>query len=125
VEGGAAADQERDRAADAANEPDHPVVLARLRDRGDRHEVDDLADAVGGEEPRQQDVRVGRYICRRRASLVFAAMRNRPPFRSSRIDAKTDGESKWGRHSQSIDPSVPIRAAVWRSPMTPWCSIGR
>ena len=32
--------------------------------------------------------------------------------------AKHDGESKWGRHSQSMEPSVPTRAAVCRSPIT-------
>jgi hypothetical protein len=31
----------------------------------------------------------------------------------------TLGESKDGKQSQSIDPDVPIRAAVRMSPMTP------
>ena len=31
---------------------------------------------------------------------------------------KHDGESKWGRQSQSTEPSSPTRAAVCRSPIT-------
>jgi hypothetical protein len=61
----------------------------------------------------------GRYICRRLASGDVAATRKCPPFLSSRIEAKRLGESKKGRHSQSIVPSMPTSAAVWRSPMTP------
>src|SRR5918997_1701757 len=41
------------------------------------------------------------------------------------MEQKTLGESKAGRHSQSMVPSVPTRAAVCRSPMIPWSSIGR
>jgi hypothetical protein len=33
--------------------------------------------------------------------------------------AKMLGESKWGKHNQSIDPFVPTKAAVCMSPMTP------
>jgi hypothetical protein len=32
--------------------------------------------------------------------------------------AKQAGESKRGKQSQSIDPSMPTRAAVWQSPMS-------
>ena len=46
-------------------------------------------------------------------------MRNRPPLPSSRMAAKMLGESKFGRHSQSTDPSIPTSAAVRRLPMTP------
>src|SRR5215210_3307387 len=48
-----------------------------------------------------------------------------PPFWSSRMEQKTLGESKAGRHSQSMVPSVPTRAAVCKSPMIPCSSIGR
>src|SRR5919112_1052851 len=41
------------------------------------------------------------------------------------MEQKTLGESKAGRHSQSMVPSVPTRAAVCKSPMIPWSSIGR
>src|SRR5215204_4960831 len=41
------------------------------------------------------------------------------------MEQKTLGESKSGKHSQSMVPSVPTRAAVYRSPMIPWSSIGR
>src|SRR5262245_63810546 len=47
-----------DGAPDAAHEADDAVVLAGLRPVRDRHEVDDLADAVGREEPCQEDVGV-------------------------------------------------------------------
>src|SRR3712207_8849200 len=40
-----------------------------------------------------------------------------PPFSSSRIAAKTVGESNVGRHNQSMVPSVPMSAAVCRSPI--------
>src|SRR5215211_641341 len=48
-----------------------------------------------------------------------------PPLSSSRMEQKTLGESKAGRHSQSIVPSVPTSAAVYRFPMIPWSSMGR
>ena len=60
----------------------------------------------------------GMYICLCCASYRLA-MRNEPPFWSSRIAAKTLGESKCGRQHQSMDPSMPTRATVCRSPMTP------
>src|SRR5829696_6904212 len=41
------------------------------------------------------------------------------------MEQKTLGESKAGRHSQSIVPSVPTSAAVYRFPMIPWSSMGR
>src|SRR3954454_18913172 len=43
----------------------------------------------------------------------------RPPLPSSRMAAKTLGESKFGRQSQSTEPSMPTSAAVRRLPMTP------
>jgi hypothetical protein len=46
-------------------------------------------------------------------------MRNRPPFWSSRMAANTLGESKWGRHSQSMEPSIPTSAAVRKLPISP------
>lgn len=46
-------------------------------------------------------------------------MAKRPPFSSSRMAAKTLGESRWGRHIQSMEPSDPTSAAVWRFPIMP------
>ncbi|WDT79196.1 MAG: hypothetical protein MPW14_18900 [Candidatus Manganitrophus sp.] len=43
----------------------------------------------------------------------------RPPIRSSRIAAKREGESKWGKQYQSIEPSIPTSAAVCMSPISP------
>jgi hypothetical protein len=39
--------------------------------------------------------------------------------------AKTLGESNAGQQYQSIVPSVPISATVWRSPTMPCSAIGR
>ena len=61
----------------------------------------------------------GTYIWRVAASPV-APILKRPPLRSSRIAANSDGESKRGRQSQSIEPFRPTSAAVCRSPMTPY-----
>src|SRR3954453_18812127 len=52
-------------------------------------------------------------------------MRQWPPRRRSRIAAKTLGGSKRSGQYQSIVPSVPTRATVCRSPMTPCSAIGR
>jgi hypothetical protein len=65
----------------------------------------------------------GRYICFCRASWI-GAIRKLPPLRSSRIAAKTLGESKAGRQHQSIEPSVPTSATVCMSPMMPYDSMG-
>jgi MFS family permease len=45
------------------------------------------------------------------------AIRQQPCFSSPSRAAKHAPESNRGRHSQSIEPSLPTRAAVWRSPM--------
>jgi len=42
-----------------------------------------------------------------------------PPFWSSRMAAKTLGESKKGRQHQSMEPSLPTSATECRSPITP------
>ena len=46
------------------------------------------------------------------------AIRQKPFSRIADRAAKQAGESKRGRHSQSIEPSRPTIAAVWVSPMT-------
>jgi hypothetical protein len=46
-------------------------------------------------------------------------MEKDPPFLSSRMAAKTLGESKAGKQYQSMDPFIPTRAAVRMLPMTP------
>ena len=37
---------------------------------------------------------------------------------------KIDGESKLGRHRKSIDPSMPTRPTLYRSPITPYSPMG-
>ena len=44
---------------------------------------------------------------------------NRPPLSSSRMAPKTLGESKRGKHNQSMDPLIPTRAAECISPIIP------
>ena len=58
VEPGRDLDLERQLAADAAHHPDQPVLGGRQR-TGRRHEVDDLADPVLGQEPGDQHRGVG------------------------------------------------------------------
>jgi hypothetical protein len=67
----------------------------------------------------------GRYSCFEVQPSPSGEMRNRPPRSASRIAAKTLGESKRGQQYQSIVPSVPTRATVWRSPIRPCSAIGR
>ena len=57
-------------------------------------------------------------------SVLVGAMANRPPFRSSKMAAKTLGASNAGKQNQSIVPSTATSAIVRRSPMTPWFSMG-
>src|SRR5262249_6772884 len=56
---------------------------------------------------------------------VSAASSNDPPRSASRIEANTLGASKHGQQYQSMVPSVPTRATVRRSPISPWSAIGR
>ena len=42
----------------------------------------------------------------------------KPVLLGAQEPAKHEGESKCGRHSQSMEPSMPTRAAEWRSPIT-------
>jgi len=62
---------------------------------------------------------LGRYCC-----LVDVALTVRiekwPPLSLSRMRAKTDGESKCGRHSWATVPEMDTRAQVRRLPMMPW-----
>ena len=60
----------------------------------------------------------GRYDCSV-AYVALGRMRNLPPISWSRIAAKTLGESKRGKQSQSTEPSVPTSAAEDMSPMSP------
>jgi hypothetical protein len=48
-----------------------------------------------------------------------------PPISASTIAPKRLGPSKRAGQNQSIVPSLPTSAALCRSPMTPWFSIGR
>ena len=63
----------------------------------------------------------GRYqrrVARMTEGPPAGAIFQNPWSSSPSSRAKHDGESKWGRHSQSMEPSMPTRAAEWRSPMT-------
>ncbi len=63
----------------------------------------------------------GRY--QRRVEMTDAgaptgAMRQKPWLSCPSKRAKHAAESKWGRQSQSMEPSSPTSAAVCRSPIT-------
>src|SRR5829696_8857433 len=59
VESGGAVDHETHPATDAPQHPDQPMTVAGSAAVLDRHEVDHLADPVGGHEPGDQDGGVG------------------------------------------------------------------
>jgi len=61
--------------------------------------------------PRDEAARVRRHALEHEPGLVQPG--------PSRTAAKTLGDSKCGKHSQSMDPLVPTRAAVCMSPMRP------
>lgn len=65
----------------------------------------------------------GKYNCFVVYVVFSGATRKCPPFSRSSSDPNTLGESKRGQQNQSIVPSVVTRAAVWRSPISPWFSI--
>src|SRR5918994_6900381 len=84
-----------------------------------------ISATPSGERKRVRSTFVsGRYSCWLRPYLSGLSLKC-PPFSSSRIEQNTLGESKAGKQSQSTVPSVPTSAAVCRSPITPWFSIGR
>ena len=92
---------------------------------GDRHEVDDLGDAVLGHEARDQHRGV-RKVQLLDDAVVVARARCGSSRRVVVVEdaAKTLGESKRGQQNQSIVPSVATRAAVCRSPISPCSAIG-
>ncbi len=61
----------------------------------------------------------GQYSCLQTRSGTTGATAKRPPFRSSSSAPNTLGESKSGRHSQSIEPRTLTSAAVRMLPMRP------
>ncbi len=63
------------------------------------------------------------YICLREPGLL-AASPNDPPLSASSTAANTAGESKFGKQSQSMEPSVATSATECRSPMTPYEEMG-
>ena len=67
----------------------------------------------------------GRYSCLVVNASFDGRIEKRPPFSVSRIAPNRLGASKRSGQNQSIVPSLPTSATVWRSPMIPWCSIGR
>jgi len=104
---------------------DHAVAMGRLAGTRRGHEVLHLPDSVEHQEAGDQDVGVGEVSCLELQPSQSGEMRNRLPWSASRIAAKTLGESKRGQQYQSIVPSVPTSATVWRSPIRPWSAIGR
>ena len=100
----------------ALDEAQHPRVVFT-----DRHAVDQANGPSGRLERRLEDKGVISISPRARAPRAdpAGAMRQNPFPSSPRIRAKQAPESKRGRHSQSIEPSRPTRAAVWVSPMSP------
>ena len=61
----------------------------------------------------------GRYRRSVAVAFPFGATRQDPFSSVPRSEAKHAAESKRGMHSQSMDPSIPTRAAVCRSPIIP------
>jgi hypothetical protein len=64
----------------------------------------------------------GKYSWRTTLS-PSTVIRKRPPRLRSSKEAKTLGESKRGQQNQSMQPSVPTRAEVCRSPINPCSAI--
>src|SRR5207245_1572596 len=92
------------------------------------HKVCELDPSLLRFENCREDVRVafvallGREILGRRQlelSTISRPSRATKATRTSRMAAKTLGESNRGAQYQSIEPSSPTRAAVCMSPMTP------
>lgn len=90
----------------------------------DRHEVDDLADTVGGEEPGDQNSRVGEIELPHGGARgvagegeeAAAVVVEQPPNRL--------GASKRGAQNQSTTPSDDTSAAVRMFPTRPCSAIG-
>jgi hypothetical protein len=87
--------------------------------RTDWHVVGDLGHPGAGKKPGHQHVAVGPVPLRRAVVLRRGSDLELSSLVAIEEVAKTLGESKCGKHNQSIDPVVPTRAAVRISPMTP------
>ena len=83
----------------------------------DRHQVGDADLAALGGVRRLQHARCRRRSGARTVCSSSGPTSQRPLRRSPSSAAKHAGESNCGRHSQSSDPSMPMRAAVWPSPI--------
>jgi hypothetical protein len=95
-------------------DPDH-IRTGRTR----RHAVDQTDDTLFCLKLRFQDKGVFSISL---ARLLPWLSKCDPPTAvlfSPRRAAKQAAESKRGRHIQSMEPFVPIRAAVWVSPTNP------
>jgi hypothetical protein len=112
IEGGPAFHTERHLAANAAHLA-HDFVpgvsLGRVAAHG--HEVGNFANPVLGQEAGEQ------HVCFGKVHLAPAGLGGRgdtkaTPFWSSRMAAKTLGESKLGRQHQSMEPSMPTSAGL-------------
>ena len=130
VEGRAALQTKGHPAADDADSADQ--LVRHSAGAADRHVILDLAHAVVVQEAGDEDGGV------RPVELLVPEVGRRPgrsgsgrPCRSSRIAAKTLGESKCGRQSQSIEPSMPDQrrraqvaddAVVLDGLVSHWCS---
>jgi hypothetical protein len=120
VEAGLDGNPQRHLAADADDAAHEPAALPAKR-----HEVDHLGHSGLGEEAGDEDVRLGVVELLRRPFLGGRGDAVVAPRSLSRMEPKTLGASKRGTQYQSIVPSVPTSAAVWRSPTMPCSAIGR
>ena len=119
IEGQRALHLEGHRSPDYFDAADDLATVNSFLGGADWHVVRHLTDPVGREEARDQDIGVrpvellGRYSFAHRSYLEASAF---PIIQDGGEDA---GESKRGRRSQSIEPSIPTKAVVCRSPISP------
>ena len=73
-------------------------------DSADGHEMSSLGDAIRCQKPCDQHVGIRPIELFAAEATIVGAIWKHPPLASSRIAAKTLGESKRGKQNQSIDP---------------------
>ena len=101
-----------------ATRPRRPTTMRTRSDcaPANRHEIDQRDRAGIGFPFGLEDERIGTV-----APLASKAFPEELPLPFSAVPrsaAKQAGESKRGRHSQSIEPSLPTSAALWQSPIS-------
>jgi hypothetical protein len=111
--------------AQSPTHPDHaPDQPLRAATHG--HEILNLAHALRGEKPPDQDVGVGNVELLRRSARIHGRDPVKPAPRSrSSSAAKTLGPSNRSGENQSIVQSLPTSAAVRRLPIIPCSAMGR